>query len=285
MSNQEKIDQLPLMPMQKRPERLDNLVFLHFTEDTNPELAIRARRVHASGYESMGFVSNSAIDIDGSLSDDIDHARGETVEYYLGVEPVGDDMTETFDRATLRKISIPLGGSLDDLPAYSLCKNSIYNHELVAIQSIEQPYKFVKEIGALARSPEAGPMATFEVLRDALHDSLGNGELWFFSIVTSTYASLADNFGKKAIRQIGEPVALNDPRVSDRVELVPAVVDIDSFLKNILEAAELEISRPRQHRLLRSFSFFSEGLANSELTDELIAAREVINSQSSSGKS
>ena len=285
MSNQEKIDQLPLMPMQKRPERLDGLVFLHFTEDTNSELAIRARRVHASGYESMGFVSNSAIDIDGSLSDDIDHARGETVEYYLGVEPAEDDMTETFDRATLRKISIPSGGSLDDLPAYSLCKNSIYNHELAALQSIEQPDKFVKEIGALARSPEAGPMATFEVLRDALHDSLGNGELWFFSIVTSTYASLADNFGKKAIRQIGEPVALNDPRVSDRVELVPAVVDIDSFLKNILEAAELESSRSKQHRLLRSFSFFSEGLTNSELTDELIAAREVINSQSSSGKS
>jgi hypothetical protein len=285
MNNQEKIDQLPLMPTQKRLQRLDNLVFLHFTEHTNPELAIRARRVHADGYENMGFVKNSAIDVDGSLSDDIDHARGETVEYYLGVESTDSNTSEKLDRATLRKINIPAGGTLDDLPAYSLCKDSIYDDELIALQSIEQPDKFVKEIGALARSPEASPMATFEVLRDALHDSLGRGELWFFSIVTSTYASLADNFGNRAIRQIGEPVALNDPRVSDRVELVPAVVDIDSFLKNILEAAEVESNRSKQHRLLRSFSFFSEGLTSAELTDELIAAREVINDRFNPGQS
>lgn len=285
MSNQEEIDQLPLMPIQKRPQRLDNLVFLHFTEHTNSGLAIRARRVHADGYESMGFVKNSAIDVDGSLSDDIDHARGETVEYYLGVESTDSNTSEKLDRATLRKINIPAGGTLDDLPAYSLCKDSIYRDELIALQSIEQPDKFVKEIGALARSPEAGPMATFEVLRDALHDSLGHGELWFFSIVTSTYASLAYNFGNRAIRQIGEPVALNDPRVSDRVELVPAVVDIDSFLKNILEAAEVESNRSKQNRLLRSFAFFSEGLTSAELTDELIAAREVINDRSNPGQS
>lgn len=285
MNSQEKIEQLPLMPTQKSSQRADILAFLHFTEHTNPELAIRARRVHADGYESMGFVSNSAIDVDGSLSDDIDHARGETVEYYLGVETTDANSGEEIDRATLRKINIPVGGTLDDLPAYNLCKSSIYRNELITLQSIERPDRFVKEIGALARSPEAGPMATFEVLRDALHDSLGSGELWFFSIVTSTYASLADNFGSKAIRQIGEPVALNDSRVSNHIELVPAVVEIDSFLKNILETAETEFNRSKQRKLLRSFAFFAEGLTSDNLTDELMAAREVITDQSNQRQS
>lgn len=262
-----------------RPYRNDDYVFKRFTETTSPELVAGARQLHALGYEDMGFIYKDAIDDNGFLNSDIDHARGSTVEYYIGIEPSDKNQEDSPSiRTTLRKISIPSDGTLDDLPAYQLCRESLYPEEKAKLLSIDNPHKYIKEISALARSPETGPMATLEVLRDVLHESLGKNELWFFSMVNTTYDSLVESFGPKAIRQIGDAVKINNPLVPDHITLVPAVVEIDHFLFNISEAAMNSIDQFQQRKFLRSLEYFANGLRDQEMDDEVVITLELTRS-------
>lgn len=232
-----------------------------------------AREIHAVGYQDMGFVNSSAVTSEGFLADDIDKAHGPNVDYYVAESPDDDEV-----KATLRKIHIPEGGSLQDLPAFNLTIGSLSDSGFNLIAGIDNPEVNVKEIAALARTPEASPMIIFELLRNVLHESLGKDEVWFFSIVSTTYQSLVDNFGNEAIYQIGEPITFDDTRISNEVTLVPALVNTDTFINTLCRTALDETDPDQQQRLLRSFMFFTDGLDDSQMNVEASSVRSSINS-------
>jgi len=253
--------------------RHDRFHFAKFSEATDPLKVKLAREIHAAGYQDMGFVNSSAITGEGFLADDIDKAHGPNVDYFLAESP--DDEEE---KATLRKIHIPEGGTLQDLPAFNLTLSSLSDKGFNIIAGIDNPEVNVKEIAALARTPEASPMIIFELLRDVLHESLGKNEVWFFSIVSTTYQSLVDNFGSEAIYQIGEPIKFDDSRISNEVTLVPALVNTDEFINTLCRSALDETDPDQQQRLLRSFMFFTDGLDDSQMNVEASSVRSSITS-------
>ncbi len=263
-----------------RPRRRDQYSIKRFTEASDGELAVKAQRVHAEGYLDMDFVVPAALDDDGRLPGDIDKARGENVDYYLASAwALDSDGVLVTQGATMRKVNIPKNGTIDDLPAYRLCKDSLYGAYRELLESTPNPHKHIKEIAALAKSANASPVAIFELLRDAYHEALGKEEVWFFNIVSTTYQSLVDNFGDNALKQIGEPISFDDPRINSEVTLVPAMVVIELFIDEIRESAICTTDPHERKRLMRSFVFFSEGLSDDQLSDDskaLLAALQEI---------
>jgi hypothetical protein len=266
--NTPSVDRLP-----NPRSRHDRFRFTKFTEATDSVMVKLAREIHAVGYQDMGFVNSSAVTSEGFLADDIDKAHGPNVDYYVAESPDDDEV-----KATLRKIHIPEGGSLQDLPAFNLTIGSLSDSGFNLIAGIDNPEVNVKEIAALARTPEASPMIIFELLRNVLHESLGKDEVWFFSIVSTTYQSLVDNFGNEAIYQIGEPITFDDTRISNEVTLVPALVNTDTFINTLCRTALDETDPDQQQRLLRSFMFFTDGLDDSQMNVEASSVRSSINS-------
>lgn len=256
-----------------RSSRVDTYNICRFTEDDNYEMAQLAWRIHAEGYESMRFVKSTAVTEDGYLQDGIDKSRGSLVDYYVAIN--GDVQADIFDAATLRKINLSNDGALEDLPAYQLCKDSLYEEGGVYLRSIINPEARLKEIGAMARTETSSPLAIFELLRNGVHECLGNKEIWFSSIVSTTYDTLTDNFGHSAIRQIGHPVTIQDARVSESITLIPAVVDIDMFF-NEIHAAFMQDTDPKmQFKKMRSLLFFTDGITDQELGSELATVRKM----------
>jgi hypothetical protein len=242
-----------------------------FTETDNYEMAKFAWRIHASGYESMRFVKSSAVTDDGYLDDGIDKSRGELVDYYIATKK--DTALDAFDAATLRKINLPANGTVDSLPAYQLCQTSLYDEGEAYLRSIENPDIRIKEIGAMARTETSSPLAVFELLRNGVHESLGKNEIWFFSIVSTTFNTLVENFGQDAIRQIGHPVTINDSRVQDSIILVPAVANVDRFFSEIYAAAAQEADPQARFKKMRSLHFFTDGITDEELGTQLAGVR------------
>lgn len=276
---------LPNDGAERKTGRHDQYFIVSATEQESPELAMLAQRTQAKGYvEDMGFLSPDAIEKDGRLSADIDKARGENVEYFIakGWDSSTNELALEYGAATLRKISIPEGQGLEVLPAYDLCKDAVYPEYKEWLEDLRTETPRVKELAALAKTPETSPVAIFELLRDIVHSSKkwdeDKGEIWFFSIVSTTYESLVSNFGDKAIVQIGDPVKLPDSRVSENVKLIPAVVDVGNFFDNVVSAIEESNDKRAQIRLMRSFAFFTESIDDSELTEKSLGAREFIRS-------
>lgn len=261
---------------ERRQGRLDSYRIRDFSETSDYGLAMQARRIHGEGYVAEGFVKPSALDADGMLPADIDKARGDNVRYYLSTGwDVDQSSAFTIEGATMRKISIPEGGNLDNLPAYQLCRGYLEPEYADYLESIDDP-TLIKELAALARTRHASPLAVFELFRDALQEAQESGEVWFFSIVSRTYDTLADNFGSNAIKCIGSPVSFNDERINQGITLVPALVQTDLFIDEIRRSIELSDNVREQKQLRRSFMFFTEGLPANALSDESNELREYI---------
>lgn len=278
---------IPSQTPERRIGRRDTYFIQYFTEDSNADLAKKAWEVHGEGYVNEGFVAEDALLDDGALPTDIDKARGQNVEYYLatGREVTRQDGSPA-ERATMRKINIPEGERVSSLPAFQLCKDTLYPEYRDYLESIENPAGTVKEIAALARTKEASPMAVFELLRDGLQDSLGeDGEIWFFSIVSQTYDSMVENFGPDAVKQIGEPVSLDDLRVNDEVKLVPAMVNTTTFIDQLRSTIEATTDSKRFKQLTRSFMFFTEGVPTTNLSNESAEFRAQVSAYLEKSKS
>lgn len=273
-------EQLPYdVAARPRPPRTDTYAISRFNEADSLEMTHFAWRVHAEGYETMGFVKPTAVTDDGYLATGIDKARGAYIDYYVGLPKQQRGDAEHLDAATMRKINIPAEGAVADLPAYQLCKDSLYPEEHVALLELDDAEARLKEIAALARTPSASPLSIFELFRHAHNEAVGEGEIWFSSIVSTTYESLVEAFGDRAVRQVGEPVPMHDERVSKTIELVPMIVDLDRFIDNMCESLAAETDPQRIRRLMRSIYFFAEGLHDDELSDEAIAIREMVREQ------
>lgn len=263
-----------------RPPRTDMYDIRRFRETDNPKFASLARSIHAIGYQTMGFVKTSAITPEGQLIGEIDKARGPLVDYYVG--PGSYHQTDimpnvkTIDAVTMRKIHVPAGGTVVDLPAYQVCRDSLYLEDHAFLLGLDNASTRLKEIGALAGTPKSHPTGIYELLRNAIHEAHGRDEVWIASIVSTTYAALSKRLGKNTLRQIGEPVPIRSEHVNESVSLVPITTNVDGFVNAIYQSLTNETNEQVRRRQLDSFLFFAEGLRDDELGDELAAARAAL---------
>lgn len=245
------------------PPRQDNYQHLSFNQLSDPELVGTALRVHAEGYTTMGFVSEDAVASDGTLDETIDHSRGCFTDYYLAVNPQNPR-----DMATMRKISVPPAGSVEDLPAYSLSKDGFYPEGINYLHDLESSGFSVKEIAGLARTKEAPSSSVYELLRRVFQEALDKDEAWFFSIVSDTYESITRYFGKTAFRVLGDDVKIDDHRVSERIQLKPAILMPSTFFKSLIRDIETAERPKPQMKLLGMFIYLSDGLTDQAMGDE-----------------
>jgi hypothetical protein len=262
----------PMYGEAMRPAPANKYDHMTFTELTRPDLAAEAWRVHAEGYQAMGFVNQDAVDEHGYMAADIDKARGPHVDYYRASNP-----SNAQDQATMRKINIPYGGSYQDLPAFRLCQDSLNPLGRRLLGSLQNPDQRLKEIGALARTAEAQPLAVHELFRTTIQEALGKDEIWFFSIVTSTHESLAKSFGERNFNVIGDDVPIGeDSRVGDHIALRPTLLRPDEFIDNILLSLDEAQTIPAQVRYQRSLLFFTDGLPINLMSERVALARQAI---------
>lgn len=245
-----------------RTERGDRYRYLASTEQDSPNDALLARQIHAKSYLGEGFILNEAIDEMGQVIPDIDKARGETVEYYLGFSK------EAHPVSTLRKVSVEDGYSITSLPGYQLCGELLHSEGKRALQEAELQGRPVKEISSFGHIPEESALAGLELLRHTLQEAHGTDEVWFFTMVTQKYQTLVNIFGPRAVQKIGREVALNDPRIGD-VSLTPALVDTTTFFDDIKESIVHEPDARKRQRLLGSLRNFAKGMDKSKFSDEV----------------
>lgn len=251
-----------------RPPRTDTYVIEHFTEKSDPAMAHLAWEIHAQGYQEMGFVHTEAVTKSGYLPPSIDKARGENVDYFVAIgerAQVGEILE---DMASLRKISIPNNGGLEDLPAYQMSKDVLYTDAKDELDAFGNDQ--IKEISALARTHDAEPMAVFELVRDIIHDARGKDEVFFYCIVSKTFDAFQATFGDKLVRQVGEPIELHDARVGDNIKLIPTMSRVDQSFQ-LIAGAIRETNNPLdKKRLTRTLFFLADGLSDNELDEEFI---------------
>jgi len=243
--------------------RIDKYVYEHFSEQTKPELVLLARQLHARSYMGEGFVYDGAVDDDGTMANDIDKARGNSVKYYIGYEPQDDNHVPV---STLRKISLQGNETIEDLPGYQLSKDGLYEEEREWLASIA-PRRF-QEISSFGHIPESPSTSGLELLRTVLQDSVGSDEIWFFTMVSEKYNTLVNLFGPNAVRKIGEAIPLDDPRVAD-ISLVPAIVDTSVFFQQVYETAINETIPAKRRRHIGVLTNFTEGLTEAQMGSDV----------------
>lgn len=252
----------------------DRFQHIQFTELDNPDLAFVAQVVQAKSYRAEGFVNDAAIDEDGRLAPDIDKARGPNVIYYLASEQSPDDLTGTPEKASsLRVQELEPGMTFRDFPGYVLSEDRLHPETEIVFDAFTQRGHEIKEIGALSRTPESERLATFEVIRAAMQDSFGKGEVWFFTMVGTTYDSLVRRWGDDNLVPIGEDIKFDDPRVKEDVSLKPLILIPDDFLGNLRNEYEQAKTTKAKIRYAESLVYFSDGLEAESLDDEFLSTR------------
>lgn len=243
--------------------REDRYEYKRFYEKTDPELVLLARKLHAISYMGEGFVYDGAVGQDGTMAEDIDKARGKAVEYYIGYEPRDDDRIPV---STLRKISLEPHETVKDLPGYQLSKDYLYEEETEWLDSVAP--RRLQEISSFGHIPESPSTAGLELLRTVLQDALGKDEMWFFTMVSEKYNTLVKLFGPEAVRKIGHPIPLNDPRVAN-ISLVPAIVDTAIFFQQVYESVVDETVPAIRRRRIGALTNFTEGLTETQMGSDV----------------
>lgn len=243
-------------------------------EATDPLVVDAALTTHAIGYvDDMGFVTPEAIDQNGHIIPDIDHARGPEVEYFVATDPSNPGE----NRATMRIISLASGQTVEDLPAYQVTQEALTAEGKALLQSIEAIH--LKEIAALAKSNHAAAVGLFEIVRKTIHEAIGTGDVWFFSIVAGTHASLCGRMAARSFTVLGTDVEIDDDRVdAEQVKLRPVLFSPSDFIDNladaIIEPNEEESSAEAQHKLQSGFKFFTAGLEADKMSEKAVRLRE-----------
>lgn len=248
-----------------RSDRGDIYYYENSTEKSDPITARLARQTHAAGYLDEGFIYETAIGNDGQITPDIDKARGENVEYYVGFAKGGEPIS------TLRKISTKEGEGVESLPGYQLCADYLSDEGQLALLEKELEGRPIVEISSFGHVPETTPLAGLELLRNVLQESYGTNEVWFFTMVTEKYKTLVNMFGPRVVRRIGEEVSIVDERVNN-IALTPVLFDTTSFFDNIKEGAIDEVANVRKRkRYIGSLRYFARGLSNDSLSEGVLS--------------
>lgn len=237
-----------------------------FTELTDPEAVTRVQLLHAEGYLSMGFVTPAALTLEGlsdaiiatgthgRLVEELDHARGPQVQYHTSSEVGNPD-----NAATLREYNLSPGQTHEAIPAWQLSGHALTPANRMLVKNVS-PTR-LKEICALARGEHATPRATLAVIRGAIHNAIGNKDIWFSTLVTNSYESLVRRFGEANLEAVGHAVTIDDERVNPDLTLTPIFLRPDDFLDNLVTAYNWSDLRSAERRRFgESLLFFSDGL-------------------------
>lgn len=253
------------------PPREDKYSIIKFTETTNPELAELAWEIHDVGYkDDAGFLKKSAV------IETIDKSRGPNTDYYVATNP----LKPSTDQATLRKINVPEGDTYQALPAYQLCKPNLSAEGIQTLEGLHEQGAQIKEIAAMAKRESASPLAVHELIRDIIQEAQGDkDEVWFFSIVTGTFKSLTDTYGKRNFEVIGADTPIEDSQVKNGIEVRPTIVRPSEFIDNILLDYADEVAKGDAanqvalKRFTRSIMFLTEGLTPVQMSEAVLQFR------------
>lgn len=226
----------------------------NFTERDDPAGALRAQQIQGESYVAAGFIYPVGLDKDGRLNAELDRSRGDTVEYYMALGDRDDPTSE--GRASLRVISIPEDGRLDDLPAYRYCRDALSDDVREALeQTAAHDHLAVREIAALCKTTDTPALASYELMRALIHDGIHRerDELWLITFADKAYGPITDYFGAQAVRQVGTPVAIDvgDERTSDELRLIPSVVQPLHMLDTMLDEIEQDTQNGQESRVIR----------------------------------
>ncbi len=246
-----------------RMDRGDRYVYQKSTERSNPDVTRTARQIHGRSYIAEGFLRESALDEYGQVAEDIDKARGDAVEYYVGTTPDGEPVS------TLRAIKATTAEGFEGLPGYQLCEDVLSDEAREFLQAAQEAGRPIKEISSLGHVPEVRPTAGVELIRHAIHESYETGDIWFCALVTSKYKALVHRLGPRAVRKAGDEVQFNDERISDGVSLTPTLVDVATFFDDITGSMLEAGTTKRRRELLLSLKSFASGVDPERLSDNV----------------
>ena len=235
-------------------------------DSSHPEFAAvgyMTAQIQGEDYIRSGYIEPSKLTEDGRMPDSVDQDKCSVVHYVA--HPKGKGLSET--QAALKKISLNEGESLDGLPAYKYCKNLLY----IGWDSyLNENKQRIVEIGGLCRLDEVdSKMVSHELMRDTMQHIVRqqSDEVWLMTFADKAYKSMVASFGESVIRQIGEPLTIDEP--DEHVMLRPCLIQpysvVDDLYKTIKNDTPAELEGRRAMTLL----FMADGLDDGELSDDV----------------
>lgn len=253
-----------------------------FFETERPDLARVAQVVQARGYQAAGFVVPQAVvRPEGVLHHTVDEARGPNVKYRLARNP---DFRRTTDRASMRHVRLVDGISMETLPAFERCGAYLSAEGKEWLNNRAAAGAPVSEIASLAAERGENGVAVHEMFRHGIHDALGRGEVWVFSIVGKTMGKLVDSLGRRNFTFLGEPAVMDNPLISRNITLQPVALEPDVAVAGFPELyAEAEWlsqkdaqgpGRGVARRAARTILFYTDGLPDTVLSPDVVQLRQ-----------
>jgi hypothetical protein len=251
----------------------ERYVIEQFYERDNPAGALLAHQIQGESYVAAGYVYASALDEYGRLQPELDRSRGDDVKYYLALPK--DPQSNPRNMGSLRVMSIPKGGTLDDLAAYRYSK-AMLDPEVDDIlkRTIEQNgISSVREICALAITEKATSLASFELLREITQAVIceKSDEKWLITFTAHAHRVFLKRYGASVMQQVGSPVPVDvgDERTSDDLRLVPTLIHPGQLLENVLNDIQSSVGQAEKTRLSSTLVFMADGLSESLLSPEV----------------
>jgi hypothetical protein len=199
------------------------------------DMILQARRLHAQAYHAHGFVTDEAIQDDGTLIEEIDPTSTVLASNYIG--KFNGEGTVT---GNLRQIETP-NHEAAGLPVEEKLREAFAGKEdELARYPFMQPGKKTFEASALGKSSEDTDKATLGKLLVAIEAVAKAGEYDYalMGVVEPTARLLEAFFGTKAFRKIegGEDIVIGGKGIrQEGVKLVPYWVNVDTFLQDIMD--------------------------------------------------
>lgn len=262
------------------PPASNRYEYCDFSSETWPAGSLLARQIQAKSYLANGFVHPEGIveeDGVGVLASDIatpgavalEATDDAWMEYSIGIKKGSTDWSpETGNLVAWRKYH----ARLDDLATYHFSREGLWNgyEEYLRTVDANPALKLAEPEGLGKTSDDHGVVKEF--MRNEIQRAQGKGEVWFMGLVEKTvFGSWQHYWGPLAVRQVGEPRALEHRYVHD-VRLVPTVMDIDRFFAQYYEhlKAQGDDLTPKQ---LKDFVYMADGMSDEVLGSEIAAFR------------
>lgn len=249
-----------------------------FLAPQEQEIVRRARAAHAIGYLNAGFIKPAAIDSNGFLVHEIDTAR----DYRPMVKYLAANPSDPEDVATATIMGPPEHGDYNSLPSLSLVSSHISDagHELIK-GYLKRGYD-IKDISSLSGTKTRDSVR--DILRRTIQEAHiarheGRPEVWVFALVTGTHRALESSLTPDTFRRLGDDYSFGQSDlVTPDTELRPLIADpsrvIDNIYRNLRDAAVSEGDARLVRRLTDSLKFFTNGLPDQYLSQEVSAWRD-----------
>lgn len=247
-----------------------------FSEASDADAAVRAQVIQAESYVAAGYLTNDAVEANGTLRPDVDTARGASVTYFLASpRPSRRDGT---GQAAGRLVGVPHGSGLEALQAYRVSSQYLtpgWRQRIELHFQIHGPSS-VHELASLSRTRDARPTAVYELLRRIGHEAImqGTQQLWLATLIDVAYKSIDANFGDRAVARAGQafPAYRFDTWTAREFTFVPVVIEPMLVLDQMASSLMYAPAPARRHRLHRMAMFLTDGLPEASIPDSMRAA-------------